>query len=74
MGAVTEMVACLAFQVAAEAMRPSARVPVQPGLKVQVEVAQTILSKMFVSVVVAIVMFGEKVATPPAVRVEEAVR
>ena len=59
MGAVTDMAACLAFQVAALAMRPSAGVPVQEGLKVQVEVAQTILSKMLVSVVVEKVIEGE---------------
>lgn len=65
--------ACLAFQVAAEAMRPSAKVPVQEGLKVQVAVPQTTLNKMFVSEVVAIVMEGEAVAVPPAIKVVEAI-
>ena len=52
--------------------RAAARVPVKAGLKVQVEVPQTMESKRLVSVDVEKVMFGEKVATPPAVRVEEA--
>ena len=56
-----------------ELRRPAASVPVQAGLKVQVEEAQTILSKRLVSVVVEKVMLGEKVTTPPAVSVEEAI-
>ena len=66
------MVDCLAFQVAAEAIRPSAKVPCHPGVKVQVEVAQRIESKILVSEEEAIVTEGEKVAVPPAIRVEDA--